>query len=286
MILKGRIIKQISNAYTVNTEHGNIVCLVRGKFRNTKVSPVVGDYVKIIEEEKIIEEISPRFNYLERPNVANVDFAIIVTSLKEPLLSLNLLDKLLTIIIINKIEPIICLTKLDLLSKEEVHQIKNVFKYYKSIGLKVLTNKDRRQIKKLLKDKVGLLVGQTGAGKSTLLNNLDKSLQIEVKPISSSLNRGVHTTRHVELYKIGKGFIVDTPGFSAIDFKNVSLEELRNSFYEFKKYRCGFKDCTHTSENKCLIKQAVLSGKILKSRYDNYVKFVGEIYENNRKLYK
>ena len=282
----GRIIKIISNSYTVSVDGELIVCNARGKFRNKKISPVVGDIVDVDKKEKIIDNIYPRKNCLERPVVANIDIALIVTSVKEPNLSLILLDKLLTIVIINKIKPIICLTKIDLLNKQELKNIKNTIKYYEKLGIKVVTNKDKRLIKKLLKDKVAVLVGQTGAGKSTLLNRLDKNLHLETNPISKSLNRGVHTTRHVELFKVGHTFIVDTPGFSSIDFKNVSVEDLKNSFYEFKNYRCPYNDCNHDNEKRCLVKDAVLKGDILKSRYDNYLKFLGEVNENNRKLYK
>lgn len=285
-MIEGRIIKIISNQYTVDTNKELLVCMPRGKFRLDKLSPVVGDYVLVNTKEKVIEKILPRKNYLERPVVANVDVALILTSVKKPDLSLNLLDKLLSIITINKIEPIICFSKLDLLSKEELKEFKKISHSYEVMGYKVVRNKDIRKIKKLIKNKVAVVTGQTGAGKSTLLNNLDKSLNLETKPISEALNRGVHTTRHVELYKIASSFVVDTPGFSALDFHGVTIEQLKDSFKEFKNYRCGFANCNHDSENKCLVKEALKEGKINKTRYENYLKFLGEVYEDNRKLFK
>lgn len=286
MIKSGRIIKLISNQYTVDVNDEKYICTARGKFRNEKIFPVVGDIVNININDKTIEKIHERKNFLDRPVVANIDIALIVTSVKKPDISLALLDKLVSIVTINNIEPIICLTKLDLLGKSEIKEIKSIKKYYESIGINVVSNKDRGKIKKLLKNKVTVVTGQTGSGKSTLLNKLDKSLNLETKPISEALNRGVHTTRHVELYEIGKAYIVDTPGFSAIDFKNVSKEDLRNSFLEFKRYRCGFNDCTHDKEKKCRVRENVENGKIKKSRYDNYLRFLGEVYESNSKLYK
>lgn len=282
----GRIIRIISNLYTIEADKKQYNCSARGKFRNEKISPVVGDIVEIDTEELRIDKICERKNCLDRPVVANIDSALIVTSVKKPDLSLSLLDKLLSIIIINNIEPIICFTKLDLLNKEEQKHIKSLSKYYESIGIKVVKNKDKGKIKRLLKHKVAVVTGQTGAGKSTLLNKLDKNLNLETKPISEALNRGVHTTRHVELYEIGTSYIVDTPGFSAIDFKNVEVEDLKSSFWEFNQYRCGFNDCTHNKEKKCRVRENVENGSILKSRYDNYLRFLGEVYESNSKLYK
>ena len=284
--MQGRIIKQISNQYTVIQDDNLFVCTARGKFRNLGLSPVVGDIVEIDEINNTIEKILPRKNKLNRPVVANVNTALIVTSVKKPDLSLSLLDKQLTMVISNNIEPIIILTKLDLLNKQELKNIKKIIKYYEKLGIKVIPNTKLNKLKKLLKDKVVVLTGQTGAGKSSILNKLDKNLHLETKPISEALNRGVHTTRHTELYKINNMYMVDTPGFSALDLIDVSVDKLRDSFKEFNKYNCAYKDCTHNNEKNCGVKDALEKGLILPSRYNNYIRFLKEIYESSSKLYK
>ena len=281
----GRIEKQISDKYTVNVKGEKYVCVARGKFRKLNLSPLVGDIVDVNLDTLQIEDIKPRKNELKRPVVANVDVALIVTSVKKPDLSLSLLDKELTVILANKIEPVICFTKLDLLDKKEKKDLKPLIKYYKSIGIKVVSNKNLFSIKRILKNKVVVLTGQTGAGKSSLLNKLGKDLNIETKPISEALNRGVHTTRHTELYKIGNIYFVDTPGFSSLDLTDLSKEQIRTSFLEFSHYNCKFKDCFHLKEKDCLVKDNV--GKnILPSRYLNYGRFIKEENENSSKLYK
>ena len=197
--MQGRITKQISNQYTVEVDGEKIVCNARGKFKNMGLSPVVGDIVEVDADNKTIEKINTRKNKLDRPVVANVDIALIVTSLKKPDLSLNLLDKLLTIVLSNNIEPIIILTKIDLVNKKDLKEYKKIFNYYENLGIKVIPNTKLHKLKRTIKEKVVVLTGQTGAGKSTMLNKLDKSLNIETKPISEALNRGEHTTRHTEL---------------------------------------------------------------------------------------
>ncbi len=284
--MQGRITKQISNQYTVSTNDRELVCMARGKFRNMGLSPLVGDLVRIDSETLTIEEILPRKNELDRPVVANIDVALIVTSVKKPDLSLSLLDKELSIIIKNNIEPVICFTKLDLLTSKEKKDLKPLIKYYKSIGIQVFNNKEIGKIKRYLKNKLVVLTGQTGAGKSSLLNRINPKLNLETKPISEALNRGVHTTRHTEIYKVGKIYFVDTPGFSALDLKDISKEELRDTFLEFERYNCDFKDCTHNNEKGCGVKMALSKGLILPSRYMNYIRFLKEIYESNSKLYK
>lgn len=274
----GKIIKNISNDYTVLANNNLYVCKSRGKFRNLNITPLVGDNVIFDEKNKYILEIQPRKNFLVRPPVANIDNCVIITSLKEPDFSSNLLDKLLTIVEFNNIKPIICFTKLDKLNESEVLEYTNLKKYYESIGYLVFNNNETEKIKKIFKDKITVFTGQSGAGKSTLLNRLDKNLNLKTNEISLSLNRGKHTTRHVELLQIFDGLVADTPGFSAITFNEMSASDIRDNFIEFNLYRhnCEYKDCMHNSEINCEIKNQVLKGNILKSRYENYLKFIKE----------
>lgn len=271
----GKIIKQVSNDYTVKSDK-LYICKARGKFRNIGITPLVGDNVEFDPDNNYILNILDRKNELERPSIANIDQAVIVTSVKIPDFSSNLLDKLLCIIEFNNIKPIICFTKLDLLNKEELSDIRKIEDYYRSIGYPVYENTDIK-LKDIFKDKITVFAGQSGAGKSSLLNRLDSSLNIETGEVSIALGRGRHTTRHTELIELLGGMIADTPGFSAVDFTGMTKSDIRDNFIEFNKYRdlCLYKDCMHTKETECKIKELV-GKEILESRYENYLKFIGE----------
>ena len=279
--MKGQIVKILSNLYFVNCDGEVIDCHSRGNFRNKNITPVVGDYCVIDKESKYILEILPRKNFLIRPLVANIDQGLIVTSLKTPDFSTNLLDKLILVMEINKIKPIICITKEDIIDNDLKNEIKEILDYYKKIGYKVFYNYELEEIKKIFKDKTTVFTGQTGAGKSSLFNKLDPNLNFETGEVSIALGRGKHTTRFVELINLFDGKLVDTPGFSSIDLSIYSKENIKNSFIEFNNYECKYKDCNHTNESidECAIKKGVLEGKILKSRYDNYLKFINEIID-------
>ncbi len=283
--MEGKIVKIISNLYTVESNNNLYNCRARGKIKYNKLTPLVGDKVLFDNKEKYILEILPRKNSLDRPSISNIDSALIITSVKKPDLSLNLLDKQITLCVINNIEPIIVFTKLDLLNKKDLKYIKSIMKYYSNIGIKVCTNNNLFKLKKYIKNKTLVLTGQTGAGKSTLMNKLDKKLNLATNEISEALGRGKHTTRHVELFKYKTSFIADTPGFSSLDLNNVNLEDIKNSFIEFKNVNCPYKDCTHTNENECTIKELVNNNKILKSRYENYLRMV-DTYGNSRIISK
>ena len=271
----GKIIKQISNDYTVKVDNNLYVCKARGKFRKLGISPLVGDNVLIDENNNYILEILERKNELERPSISNIDQAVIVTSVKIPDFSTNLLDKLLNIIEFNNVKPIICFTKLDLLTEDELKYIKDIQDYYKKIGYEVYNNTDS-ELKNIFKDKITVFAGQSGAGKSSLLNRLDNNLNLEIGEVSIALGRGRHTTRHTELISVLGGLIADTPGFSALDFKGMTASDIRDNFIEFNEYKeyCEYKDCMHKNENKCGIKDNILNGNILNSRYENYLKFI------------
>lgn len=269
----GKIIKQISNDYTVKSDK-LYICKARGKFRNIGITPLVGDNVEFDPDNKYILNILDRKNELERPSIANIDQAVIVTSVKIPDFSSNLLDKLLCIIEFNNIKPIICFTKLDLLNDEELENIRSIENYYRSIGYSVYENTDIK-LKEIFKDKITVFAGQSGAGKSSLLNRLDSNLNLETGEVSIALGRGRHTTRHTELIELLGGMIADTPGFSAVDFTGMTKSDIRDNFIEFNTYRdnCLYKDCMHINEDHCEIKKN-LGTNILESRYQNYLKFI------------
>ncbi len=272
--MEGQIVKILSNLYFVNSNGKVYECHSRGKFRNDKITPTVGDYVKFDNENNYILEILSRKNTLIRPLVSNIDQAFIVTSCKSPDFSSNLLDKLLVILEFNNIEPVICLTKKDLLTKQELKEIKAIKKYYEKIGYKVLWNTNLFRIKRLFKNKTTVFTGQTGAGKSSLLNKLNKKLELETGEISKALGRGKHTTRHVELIELFKGKVLDTPGFSSISFEDLDNEDIKNGFIEFSKYNCPYQDCMHLKEKECKVIEAVNNKKILASRHENYQKII------------
>ena len=274
--MQGKIVKQISNDYTVKSLDGEFVCKARGKFRNLGLSPIVGDEVVFDEKVKYILDILPRRSELHRPVIANVDVVLIITSLKRPDFSSNLLDKFLVICEYNRVKPVIVFTKADLLTKDEKKEFEPIMNYYKKIGYEVYMNDDISSIKKVFLNKVSVFTGQSGAGKSTLLNKIKPDLNLKTGEISIALNRGKHTTRHTELIELCGGLVADTPGFSALDFNGMSKEDIRDNFIEFNLYRdgCQFRDCFHIHEKKCMVKEKVLDGSILKSRYDNYINFL------------
>ena len=275
--MTGTIIKIISNDFTVLSNNKLYVCKARGKFRNINITPLVGDIVKFDEKNNYILDVLKRKNSLIRPSVANIDQLIILVSLKKPDFDAYLLDKLLILAEFNNIKPVICLSKLDLLTDEEIDELRPIINYYRNMYT-VVINKDTDEVLKVLDNKINVFTGQSGAGKSTLLNSLDSNLNLKTDEISLALGRGKHTTRHTELMSIGSGWVADTPGFSSLDLIDMTKSDIRDNFIEFQenRHKCKYKDCMHIKEDNCEIKRMVDNEEILESRYNNYLKFIKE----------
>lgn len=287
---QAQIIRIVSNQYLVlNEKQESYLCVAMGKLRKGKFKPVVGDQVMVekFEKQNGIQKILPRKNELLRPAIANVDQAIIITSIKDPDFSATLLDRFIFVVSYAKIKPIICFTKMDLVASDD--PIYEVIQEYQQSGYECYISGegfDDSALKQALKGKISVLTGQSGAGKSSLINRLDPSFKLETQSISKALGRGKHTTRHCELHPICDGYLADTPGFSSLDFTLLDDMILTRSILDFKAYEgcCKFNDCKHIHEPGCGVIEAVNEGKISKTRYQNYLD-VMEIIKNRKIKY-
>lgn len=289
---KGIITCLIAGEYTIYDESINafIKAKPRGIFRIKKDTLKVGDIVEYETTSGMtsITEMYPRTNDLVRPQIANIDQAFVVFSVKEPVINLNLLDRFLTILEFSNITPIIVFNKWDLLQVEEIKEVENICKYYMQIGYKVLKTSAKLalldQLDLYIKNHISVITGQSGVGKSSLLNTIDSNLNLATNDISKALNRGKHTTRHVELIRISDGWIADTPGFGIMDFDGMSECDIAHSFKEFfeASKNCKYNGCLHLNEPKCEVKKLVDTKTIMPSRYENYKQFIEEIHERKK----
>ncbi|WP_412520318.1 ribosome small subunit-dependent GTPase A [Staphylococcus simulans] len=281
----GRIIKSISGVYRVDSDGELFDTKPRGLFRKKKFSPIVGDIVDFEIEnvtEGYIHHVHERQNELKRPPVSNIDHLIIVMSAVEPNFSTQLVDRFLVIAHSYELRPRIVVTKKDMASEAQIAQIEKDLAVYQAIGYQtqfVGKDDDVEAIFDAWGDGLAVLSGQSGVGKSTLLNAYRPDLQLETNQISKSLNRGKHTTRHVELFERNRGFVADTPGFSALDFDHIQKDEVKDYFLEIQEYgqNCKFRNCNHMKEPKCNVKAQVEAGNIAQFRYAHYVQLFEEI---------
>ena len=237
-----------------------------------------------------IEEILPRKNQLIRPEVANVDQAVVIFAMADPMPNLNLLDRFLVMMERQGVDTIICFNKSDIVSKQEADQLMDVYEKCVNQVLSIST-KEKVGLQKLqavLKGKTTVLAGPSGVGKSSTLNEIYPDAGMETGTVSEKIGRGRHTTRHSELFCIDADtYLFDTPGFSSLKIPEIAKEELKDYFTEFIPYegQCRFLGCTHTHEPACKVKEALEKGEISKVRYDNYLQMYEEIKEWEKRKY-
>lgn len=284
-MIKGKIVKGIGGFYYVETAEGVFECKARGNFRKQNISPLVGDDVKIsINEnaENRIEAILPRRNSLVRPPLANIDQLFIVASIVDPDINLFIIDKLIAIAEYKNIEPIIILTKIDLADDYRKYQEIYDKAGFKTIVCNNVTGDGAEKVKAYLAGKTSAFTGNTGVGKSSLLNVIDENLSLATGETSKKLGRGKHTTRHSELFKVGGGYVADTPGFSSLDFERcerILKDDLFDCFRDFEPYfgMCKFSTCAHINEKGCAVCEAVKNGEIQQTRHDSYVQMYNDV---------
>ncbi len=276
---EGRILRSLSGFYDVQTQEGLITCRARGILRKEGNSPLTGDLVEItVEKGKgMVEKILPRKNHFIRPAVANVDALVIFAANVNPVTEPFLIDRVAAIAGDQNVQAVLCVNKCDLDPAMDLVRI------YEHAGFPVIctsaeTGEGVEDLRALLEGKLTAFTGNSGVGKSSILNRLAPELQLETGEVSEKLGRGRHTTRHVELYRLGENtYVADTPGFSSFDTDQMELilkENLQYAFPDFGSYlgKCRFDDCSHRKEPDCAVRAAVEAGDIERSRYESYLK--------------
>ena len=281
---EGRIVRSLSGFYDVQTWSGLVTCRARGILRKEGNSPLTGDLVEISVERGngMVERILPRKNHFVRPAVANVDALVVFAANVNPVTEPFLIDRVAAIAGDQNVPVFLCVNKCDLDPAMDLVRI------YEHAGFPVIrtsaeTGEGVEALRALLEGKLTAFTGNSGVGKSSILNRLAPGLNLETGEVSERLGRGRHTTRHVELYRLGEDtYVADTPGFSSFDTDQMELilkENLQYAFPDFGAYlgKCRFDDCSHRKEPDCAVRGAVEAGDIETTRYESYLKLYEKV---------
>jgi ribosome biogenesis GTPase len=300
-LLHGRVIKGLSGFFTVDTDKGQIVAQVPGRLKKERKDTdiaAVGDWVAVSVNEDgtgMIEEVAERESVLSRTRpgahdtrriaadreqvlVANPDQVILVFAVKKPRPSMRKLDRFLVVAELNDLPAIINVNKVDLL--DSVDEAREMFRVYEDLGYDVIctsakTGEGIEELAGALQDKISVMTGSSGVGKSSLLNAIQPGLGLHVNEVSQATEKGLHTTRHAEMFPLDEGgYVVDTPGIRGLALFDIEPEELDAYFREMAPLveQCRFSDCSHRHEPGCAVRAAVEAGEISEERYDSYLR--------------
>ncbi|MBQ8371664.1 MAG: ribosome small subunit-dependent GTPase A [Clostridia bacterium] len=305
--IEGKVVKGLGGLYEVRYEENGkierISCRAKGNLKRDEEKVLIGDRVKVMIDTDtpdgiVISKVLPRSNSLIRPPMANLDYLFIVMAAKKPSPVIETVDKLISIAVHNRIRPVIVVTKGDL-SSDAAEEYASL---YRSVGIdSFTTSSESGEGISALSEYIeahlsggatAAFAGASGVGKSTLMNALFPSLSLATSEVSRKIERGRHTTRHVEIFDIGDagqcGFLADTPGFSLIDFERFDffgIDDLLPTFSELLPYvdRCRYSDCSHTREaaSECAVAAAAERGEIPASRLESYRNIYGILKAKN-----
>lgn len=257
---------------------------------------VVGDHVSFsVDEEnkaKIIERLERRSvitrmrgdvmrrgaqNFTEHDLAANVDIGVIVASSAQPDFKPHFVDRFLIALEMGSVQPLICITKSDLASKLAEEEALYAGLDIPIIEVSTKTGNGIESLKKLLKGKVAVFVGQSGVGKSSLIQTLTTETEIRVQEVNEKTGTGKHTTTSSKMYEWSPdSFIIDTPGIRTFNTESIPKNQLRFFFHDFDDAatRCRFKDCLHDHEPRCTVMEDVALLKIKAARYASYIRLL------------
>ena len=299
--MQGVVIRSTGSSYTVRTDSGDTYeCRLKGRMRLNGIkstNPVaVGDEVIFSAEERdnVISEVCERRNYIVRRSTnlskqshviaANVDQALLVTTINYPETTTVFIDRFLASAEAYGVPVIIAFNKVDLYGGEvcdELDYREAVYgdMGYQTVRLSTVNGCGIDKLKDLLKGKLTAIAGHSGVGKSTLVNTLEPGLDIRTSSISEANNSGRHTTTFAEMHHLSFGAdIIDTPGIRGFGIINIDHSEVAHYFRDIFAHSqgCRFPNCTHTHEPGCAVIKAVEEGVIAPSRYESYVNIMSE----------
>ena len=303
------MIRVTGSWHDVRLEDGTVMAArIVGKLRMEDIkttNPVgVGDYVEVQFEtgnktDGIISEVLPRRNYIVRQSprrkhdlhllAANVDQAVLVTTIVQPMLKMGFIDRFLLMTEPHNIPVTIILNKSDLFQKEEWELFGGLKIMYEEIGYHVMSCSSTSgdgvdALRDLLKDQTSLVAGQSGVGKSTLINSIQPGLGLKTDEISDYSGKGQHTTTFAEMFPLDAGgYIIDTPGIKMLSFNNLEPLDVAHNFREFfvLSSQCRFPNCLHKEEPGCAVKKGLEDGSVSPLRYEHYLQIMSEVEDQN-----
>jgi ribosome biogenesis GTPase len=290
----------------------DVECHVKGNFRIRGIrstNPVaVGDFVEVqtlADGTNWVTEIEDRRNYIIRRATnlskeshilaANIDQVALIVTVNHPVTSTTFIDRFLATCEAYRVRAVLIFNKTDLLTADELAQLKQLRALYESLGYETLEisaiqlgNTEYRvqstDLLSLFAGKTTLLSGNSGVGKSTLLNALFGREMTRTGKISDAHDKGMHTTTFSEMYFLPTadgGAIIDTPGIKGFGSVDMQKEEVSHYFREIfqTSQECRFGNCLHTGEPGCAVQEAIIKGSIAISRYESYLSLLGDTTE-------
>jgi len=240
-----------------------LLCTRRTRLSHRGEVVNVGDRVRVeaidpVQARAVVSGVEPRSSWLTRPQVANVSLVVVALAVDQPAFDPDQASRFLLTAERTGLPVQLLLTKGDLVEEDQRSALVERLRGwgYDAWVVSSQTGTGIEDLRQRLQDtELAVLCGPSGVGKSSVLNRLMPHLALRVGAVSGRLQRGRHTTRHVELFPIAPGArVADTPGFNRPDLPDdpselgVLFPELRA---QLNPWPCRFRNCLHKQEPGC-----------------------------------
>jgi ribosome biogenesis GTPase / thiamine phosphate phosphatase len=257
-----------------------LLCTRRTRLKKIGQTVMVGDRVLIEEPDwndrrGAISQVLHRTTELQRPPIANVEAILLLFALEEPSLDPWQLSRFLIKAESTGLDLCLCLNKSDLISDKQQQQwSQRLLSWgYQPIFISVKQQLGLENLFDRLQQKITIVAGPSGVGKSSTIDALIPAIDLRIGEVSGKLQKGRHTTRHVELFELpGGGLLADSPGFNQPDL-DCNPSDLAAYFPEarirLQQGNCQFSNCLHRDEPNCVVRGNW-------ERYEYYRRFLEE----------
>ena len=254
-----------------------VICTRARELRNESIVAgdrvdVVGDtsgdegtlarIVRIRERTTLLRRSADDSDEFERVIVANADIMLMVVAAADPEPRPRLIHRYLVAAYDAGITPVLVVTKTDLADPADL------LAHFDGLGIETFLSRQDdppvRALRQRLAGSISVAVGHSGVGKSTLVNALAPEAQRATGHVNAVTGRGRHTSSSTASYRIGDGWIIDTPGVRSFGLGHVRTESIIAAFPSLAEIalECP-RGCTHLADAPdCAMAEAARDGRI------------------------
>lgn len=233
--------------------------------------------VRIQPRTTVLRRSADDADLVERVIVANADVMLMVVASADPPPRAGMVDRFLVAALDAGISPVLVMTKTDV--ADPAPFLANFAGLDIEVWRSSIDDPPAAALRERLDGRTTVAVGHSGVGKSTLVNAIVPSAHRAVGHVNTVTGRGRHTSSSTVSFRLGEGWIIDTPGVRSFGLGHVATANVLRGFPDLAEVAedCP-RGCTHlASEDYCELAAAADDGRLERRRVDSMQRLLGTL---------